>query len=149
MKLNKIKTTLSLASLNILKKKYKFFTIEKNFNNSNKTNIAVSRTLNKVLAKNINLSEFIDFSLLKFPLTINFFIDLNDLLHHLRKNIELKNSNIVFINTEQVSLKENSLKKISYISPIDLSNKFNKILSPTILVLKCIQLSAANNTTKS
>ena len=65
MKLNKIKTTLSLASLNILKKKYKFFTIERNFNNSNKTNIAVSRTLNKVLAKNINLSEFIDFSLLK------------------------------------------------------------------------------------
>ena len=54
MKLNKIKTTLLLAELNQLKKPFKFFTLEKNPPNRKSRNIALSKTLTKILAKNIN-----------------------------------------------------------------------------------------------
>ena len=72
MKLNKIKTTLLLAELNQLKKPFKFFTLEKNLPNRKSKNIALSKTLTKILAKNIRLSNHIDPDFLKFPLTINF-----------------------------------------------------------------------------
>ena len=149
MKLNNIKTTLSIAELTNLKRNFKNFTIEKNFIDKKSEEIALSKTLTKVLAKNISLSKHLDPHILKYPLTINFFDSSINLMSHLRKNLKNENNNIVFVNTDNIALKENDLKKISSISTLSLFNNFNSIFSPAILVLKCIQISAANNTTKS
>ena len=149
MKLNKIKTSLSLASLRKLKQDFEFFTIETKSSNKKSKNVAASKTLTKVLAKNTNLSKYLDSNLLKYPLTINFFTNLENLLSHLKNNLDKKENNIVFINTDKVVFKENDIKQLSYISPPDLLRNLNSFFLPTILVLKCLQISAANNTTKS
>jgi hypothetical protein len=149
MKLNKIKTSLSLASLRKLKQDFELFTIETKSSNKKSENVAVSKTLTKVLAKNTNLSKYLDSNLLKYPLTINFFTNLENLLSHLKNNLDKKENNIIFINTDKVVSKENNIKQLSYISPPDLFRNLNSFFSPTILVLKCLQISAANNTTKS
>ncbi len=149
MKLNKIKTSLSLASLRKLKQDFEFFTIETKSSNKKSENVAVSKTLTKVLAKNTNLSKYLDSNLLKYPLTINFFTNLENLLSHLKNNLDKKENNIIFINTDKVVSKENNIKQLSCISPPDLFRNLNSFFSPTILVLKCLQISAANNTTKS
>ena len=54
MKLNKIKTSLSLASLRKLKQDFEFFTIETKSSNKKSKNVAASKTLTKVLANNTN-----------------------------------------------------------------------------------------------
>jgi ribosomal protein L16 Arg81 hydroxylase len=149
MKLNKIKTSLSLASLRKLKQDFGLFTIETKSSNKKSENVAVSKTLTKVLAKNTNLSKYLDSNLLKYPLTINFFTNLENLLSHLKNNLDKKENNIIFINTDKVVSKENNIKQLSCISPPDLFRNLNSFFSPTILVLKCLQISAANNTTKS
>ncbi len=149
MKLNKIKTSLSLASLRKLKQDFEFFTIETKSSNKKSKNVAASKTLTKVLANNTNLSKYLDSNLLKYPLTINFFTNLENLLSHLKNNLDKKENNIVFINTDKVVFKENDIKQLSYISPPDLLRNLNSFFLPTILVLKCLQISAANNTTKS
>lgn len=149
MKLNKIKTSLSLASLRKLKQDFEFFTIETKSSNKRSKNVAASKTLTKVLANNTNLSKYLDSNLLKYPLTINFFTNLENLLSHLKNNLDKKENNIVFINTDKVVFKENDIKQLSYISPPDLLRNLNSFFLPTILVLKCLQISAANNTTKS
>jgi len=149
MKLNKIKTILSLATLKELKRDFKFFTVEKSSSTRNMETVAASKTLTKVLAKNIELSKHLDPNLLKYPLTINFFDSFDNLLKYLKINLKGNCSNIIFINADNVALKENDLKKLSYLSPLSLFNSFNLLFSPTILVLKCMQISAANNTTKS
>ena len=149
MKLNKIKTSLSLASLRKLKQDFEFFTIETKYSNKKSKNVAASKTLTKVLANNTNLSKYLDSNLLKYPLTINFFTNLENLLSHLKNNLDKKENNIVFINTDKVVFKENDIKQLSYISPPDLLRNLNSFFLPTILVLKCLQISAANNTTKS
>jgi len=133
MKLNKIKTSLSLASLRKLKQDFEFFTIETKSSNKKSKNVAVSKTLTKVLAKNTNLSKYLDSNLLKY----------------LKNNLDKKENNIIFINTDKVVSKENNIKQLSCISPPDLFRNLNSFFSPTILVLKCLQISAANNTTKS
>jgi len=149
MKLNKIKTSLSLASLRKLKQDFEFFTIETKSSNKKSKNVAASKTLTKVLANNTNLSKYLDSNLLKYPLTINFFTNLENLLSHLKNNLDKKENNIIFINTDKVVSKENNIKQLSCISPPDLFRNLNSFFSPTILVLKCLQISAANNTTKS
>ena len=149
MKLNKIKTTLSLTALERLKKEFKFFTIEKSSSTKKSNTIAVSKTLTRVLAKNLELSNHLDSQLLKYPLVINFFGNFDDLLKYLKANLKESNSNIVFVNSDKVALRENDSKKLSSLSPVSLFNNFNLLFSPAILVLKCIQISAANNTTKS
>ena len=149
MKLNKIKTSLSLASLRKLKQDFGLFTIETKSSNKKSKNVAASKTLTKVLANNTNLSKYLDSNLLKYPLTINFFTNLENLLSHLKNNLDKKENNIVFINTDKVVFKENDIKQLSYISPPDLLRNLNSFFLPTILVLKCLQISAANNTTKS
>jgi ribosomal protein L16 Arg81 hydroxylase len=149
MKLNKIKTTLSLAALERLKKEFKFFTIEKSSSTKKPNTIAVSKTLTKVLAKNLELSKHLDSQLLKYPLVINFFENFDDLLKYLKANLKENNSNIVFVNSNKVALRETDSRKLSSLSPVSLFNNFNLLFSPAILVLKCIQISAANNTTKS
>ena len=149
MKLNKIKTTLLLAELNQLKKPFKFFTLEKNPPNRKSRNIALSKTLTKILAKNIRLSNHIDAGFLKFPLTINFFKSYSDLIKHLEDDSKKKDNNIIFINADVVALKENNSKKIASISNLNLFNTLNSIFLPTLLVMKCLQISSANNTTKS
>tara|TARA_B100001093_G_scaffold316638_1_gene302073 strand:- start:117 stop:566 length:450 start_codon:yes stop_codon:yes gene_type:complete len=149
MKLNKIKTTLSIAELTNLKRNFKNFTIEKNFIDKKSAEIALSKTLTKVLAKNISLSKHLDPHVLKYPLTINFFDSSVNLMSHLRKDLNNKNNNIVFVNADNIALKENDLKKVSSVSTLSLFNNFNSIFSAAILVLKCIKISAANNTTKS
>lgn len=149
MKLNKIKTTLSLTALERLKKEFKFFTIEKSSSTKKSNTIAVSKTLTRVLAKNLELSKHLDSQLLKYPLVINFFGNFDDLLKYLKANLKESNSNIVFVNSDKVALRENDSKKLSSLSPVSLFNNFNLLFSPAILVLKCIQISAANNTTKS
>ena len=149
MKLNKIKTSLSLASLRKLKQDFEFFTIETKSSNKKSKNVAASKTLTKVLANNTNLSKYLDSNLLKYPLTINFFTNLENLLSHLKNNLDKKENNIVFINTDKVVFKEKDIKQLSYISPPDLLRNLNSFFLPTILVLKCLQISAANNTTKS
>jgi hypothetical protein len=149
MKLNKIKTTLSLTALERLKKKFKFFTIEKSSSTKKPNTIAVSKTLTKVLAKNLELSKHLDSQLLKYPLVINFFGNFDDLLKYLKANLKESNSNIVFVNSDKVALRETDSKKLSSLSPVSLFNNFNLLFSPAILVLKCIQISAVNNTTKS
>ena len=149
MKLNKIKTTLSLTALERLKKEFKFFTIEKSSSTKKSNTIAVSKTLTRVLAKNLELSKHLDSQLLKYPLVINFFGNFDDLLKYLKANLKESNSNIVFVNSDKVALRENDSKKLSSLSPVSLFNNFNLLFSPAILVLKCIQISAANSTTKS
>ena len=149
MKLNKIKTTLSLTALERLKKEFKFFTIEKSSSTKKSNTIAVSKTLTRVLAKNLELSQHLDSQLLKYPLVINFFGNFDDLLKYLKANLKESNSNIVFVNSDKVALRETDSKKLSSLSPVSLFNNFNLLFSPAILVLKCIQISAANNTTKS
>ena len=149
MKLNKIKTTLLLAELNQLKKPFKFSTLEKNLPNRKSKNIALSKTLTKILAKNIRLSNHIDPDFLKFPLTINIFKSHSDLIKHLEDDSKKKDNNIIFINADVVALKENNSKKIASISNLNLFNTLNSIFLPTLLVMKCLQISSANNTTKS
>ena len=140
MKLNKIKTSLSLASLRKLKQDFEFFTIETKSSNKKSKNVAASKTLTKVLANNTNLSKYLDSNLLKYPLTINFFTNLENLLSHLKNNLDKKENNIVFINTDKVVFKENDIKQLSYISPPDLLRNLNSFFLPTILVLKCLQI---------
>ena len=149
MKLNKIKATLSLAALERLKKEFKFFTFRKKFVNQKPNTIAVSKTLTKVLAKNLKLSKHLDPQLLKYPLVINFFESFDDLLKYLKANLKENSNNIVFVNSNKVALRETDSRKLSSLSPVSLFNNFNLHFSPAILVLKCIQISAANNTTKS
>ena len=60
-----------------------------------------------------------------------------------------KDNNIIFINADVVALKENNSKKIASISNLNLFNTLNSIFLPTLLVMKCLQISSANNTTKS
>ena len=72
--------------------------------------VAASKTLTKVLAKNIELSKHLDPNLLKYPLTINFFDSFDNLLKYLKINLKGNSSNIIFVNADNVALKENDFK---------------------------------------
>ena len=139
MNQNKLKTSLSIATISKLNSQYNFFTIEKAFKKKSVKKSIVTKTLTKVSAKHLNLSKHLNPLDLKYPLTINFFEDLDSFVEHLNK--KSNKNNIVFISIGQIVSKENPFNKIS---SLDLFNKFSSLLNSSTLLLRCLKLSQKN-----
>ena len=139
MNQNKLKTSLSIATISKLNSQYNFFTIEKAFKKKSVKKSIVTKTLTKVSAKHLNLSKHLNPLDLKYPLSINFFEDLDSFVEHL--NEKSNKNNIVFISTGQIVSKQNPFNKIS---SLDLFNKFNSLLNSSTLLLRCLKLSQKN-----
>ena len=139
MKQNKLKTSLSIAAISRLNSQYDLFTIEKFFNKEPAEKAIATKTLTKVSAKHLNLSKHLDTLNLKYPLTINFFEDIESFIEHLNNNTD--KSNIIFISTGQIVSKQNIPNKISCLS---LFNRFNSLFNSSILLLRCLKLAQKN-----
>ncbi len=139
MNQNKLKTSLSIATISKLNSQYNFFTIEKAFKKKSVKKSIVTKTLTKVSAKHLNLSKHLNPLDLKYPLSINFFEDLDSFVEHL--NEKSNKNNIVFISTGQIVSKQNPFNKIS---SLDLFNKFSSLLNSSTLLLRCLKLSQKN-----
>lgn len=138
MNQNKLKTSLSISIVSKLSSKYKFFTIEKPLKKKFTKKAVATKTLTKVLAKNLNLSNYLDSSRLKYPLVINFFEDLDSFVEYLDENSNRNENNIVFMSTGKVVFKQNFSNKIS---PLLLFNSFSALFNPSIMLLRCLKLA--------
>ena len=128
MKLNKIKKSIETTLSSRLIQKNSFFVLEiKNSNTkilTKEMGLIYTKTFVKTTAKNLNLSENLNPSILKFPLIFKVFKDLNSISEYLLKNS--KKNSIVFIKLGNIALKEND---ISLIYSTDTVYSFNSLAS--------------------
>lgn len=144
MKTKKLKKLLSVVYLNDYKKKFPFFFIKTSNVNKNTPGLIASKTLTKLLVKQIKLSNHLDSILLKYSLTINFFYSSLDMYNFLKKD-----SSVVFTDIGNIVLKLNNAESIKATSSINLFNRFSNLFNARILFFNCFKIAAVNNTTKS
>jgi hypothetical protein len=98
--MKKIKTSLSLLSLNNKIEKNPYLVIEKTFNKDSKP--TKSKTFGKNLSKKVIISKHFDSDLLKYPLNISFLKTPEDVSVFSKK----KSSSVVFLKLDNMVLKD-------------------------------------------
>lgn len=121
-----------------------FFVIEYGSSCSNikEDNILSSKFLTKNSLKNIKLSKFLPVSLLKFPVTIKFFVKEHQLLLHVKNKLDSKASKNAFISTRRFASRSISSNLQKSLSVGNFLNSLKTSTSRLILLLKHLEVKA-------
>jgi hypothetical protein len=103
--------------------------------------ILYTKTFVKATSKNINLSDFLVPSTLKFPLVLKVFKDYNSIFNYLLEEKKEKKNSIVFVKMGKISFKENDLSLLYSTDIVHSFNSLSHLLNPMVGVLKLFTLS--------
>jgi hypothetical protein len=123
-------------------KKNSFFVLEvKNNKKHFQEDILYTKTFVKIVSKKIQASMLLAPLVLKFPLILKVFKDLDSISTYLANSSQNKDNLIVFIKLANLSFKGNDTSLIFSSNPVYLFNSLSKLLNPTVNLLKLFNLS--------